>query len=59
MRLDRSRTHLKTYGDGALCAARAAAELKRVMVDNLSLGLALEGLEAVEYFITNTKIMID
>jgi hypothetical protein len=29
--------------------------LTRVMVDNLSLGLALEGLEAVEYFISNTK----
>jgi len=25
------------------------------MVDNLSMGLALEGLGAVEYFITNTK----
>jgi hypothetical protein len=33
-------------------------ELKHVMVDNLSLGLALKGLEAVEYFITNTKSRI-
>jgi hypothetical protein len=51
---DRSLARSASAG-GALRATRAAAELKRVMVDNLSLGLALEGLEAVEYFITNTK----
>jgi enoyl-CoA hydratase/carnithine racemase len=30
-------------------------ELKRLMLDNLSLGLALEGLAAGEYFITDKK----
>ena len=30
-------------------------ELKRLMLDNLSLGLALEGLAAGEYFITDQK----